>query len=133
MITSPQKTQTQFSCASNLSSDRHLPHTCALISLLILPVFSNLGLLLLTQYHVGIYSLSFLITHINIRLGSYPLISFSVVHSTQVIRLPLNNELSDSSSLIVLIAFAWATFRTYITNLFCVGSPRLVYGVSKIR
>ena len=29
---SPQKTQTQFLCASNLSSTRHFPHTCALIS-----------------------------------------------------------------------------------------------------
>ena len=50
--------------------------------------------------------------------------------STQVIRLPLKAELSDSSSLIVLIAFAWATFRIYITNLFCVGSPCFEYGVT---
>lgn len=32
MITSPQKTLTQFSDASNLSSDRCFPHTCALIT-----------------------------------------------------------------------------------------------------
>lgn len=31
---------------------------------------------------------------------------------------------------VVLIAFAWAIFRTYITNLFCTGSPNFAHGVS---